>query len=239
MFEILTRLQRIEDILSNADYRSSKDTVRKLATADCHLDDRCSSGLYDPVASECFDIKFKVSLGQHCFHIDTIEQLLNQQGIVMKPIPLHRALQENKYVVNPLTDAQVPLAKIIQRLTYIINQPYYKVHKTSLREVTNAQLKKDNHLEIERQKKVKFKSVVQLIGGPLFGAEVINASLTIRLMNVLEEINGPVAPSFEELQEVLSFEGVEDDLKHLITKEYTEKTWNSFAKLFNSLMKSS
>ena len=63
MFEILSRLQRIEDHVSTSAYRGNENIVRKLATADCKLDNRCSTGLYDPVALECFDVKFKVSLG--------------------------------------------------------------------------------------------------------------------------------------------------------------------------------
>ena len=161
----------------------------------------------------------------------------------MKTAPLKIALLKNRFIVNPLTREHVPLAKIFQRLTYIMRQPYYQVHKTSLREMVITQMKRDDALEIERQKMIKFESVVQLIGGPRFDKVVINAKLTKTLMNLLGELTGPYAPSFEDFQEFFNFEELKDhlteEMRHLITQEYTEKNWNSFANLFNSVMKSS
>ena len=237
MYEILSRLQRIEDNVSTPAYRGKhKDIVRRLATKDCRIDERCSTGLYDPVALECFDVKFKVSLGEHCFHIDTIERLLNQQGIVMTEGHLLIALREKKYIVNPLTREEVPVAKIFERIKYIMDQPYYKVHQTSLRQVVNAQVARERN----KEKELEFQSVVQVLGSfaDLVGAKVINTDLTIKLMNVICEIHGPSVPTFEELQEYLSFPELENyftkEMRQFIEKEYTEKIWDSFAELFRS-----
>ena len=117
----------------------------------------------------------------------------------MKYGPLFDALRENKYIINPLTRAKVPLAYFIERIRYIMDQPYYKVHKTSLRDVVNDEVKR----EIDRQKEIKFKSVVKVLGSfaALVGVKVINIDLTIKLLDIICEIHGPNVPLFEELQE--------------------------------------
>tara|TARA_B100001769_G_C21991677_1_gene532990 strand:- start:198 stop:911 length:714 start_codon:yes stop_codon:yes gene_type:complete len=229
MYAILSRLERIENYVSDEAYRGrTQDIVRKaIAIRDCIPDDRCKGGLYDPVALECFDVKFKVSLGQHCFHIDTIQGLLLQRGIVMKPIRLMKAVKEGKYIINPLTNLKVPVSFFIERLIYIMKQKYYQVHISSLKNVVEEQSKFEKSKEIQNQKEENYKLVVR---------NIIDDELTIQLMDMLLKMWGHIVPSYDDLLYIIgpsSGINVSQELKDLVTKQYTKNTWDPFAKLLN------